>query len=454
MNFVFQNISSRNNLNQNENRQLLLIIVLFIFAPFVIFLYALFTYQNRNSQIIIVLFTALFGFNMIAESEGMDLSRNHELLLYYNQFSVFEIVKTYFEGIFHTNNSKSVKNEDLEQNLDLYIGFFGVIVSRFTTNAKVFMAVLGLIYGFVFVKSMQKFIEIQPKSLLSSIPVLCAAFMMPLEQLAGVRYATATYLFFWGVISVLNNNNSKYYILLFFACLTHFSFMIPTFLFVAFRFYSMNINDTKIKILYVIFIVSFFFPNLTLNLLTNDFIKNIVGAGLQNRSSEYTNVEQNTQSAIDYLANSAWYIVYPFKLVFWFVYSVVFVKYIPFFKIKHSITSDKLLVWMLILLSFSNFSNGVSNLGYRLLLVTTVFFFYYLLKLYSENKDLQIVKRLLYFALLFISLKIILEIRFTLEYLTPIFFYGSVFHIINDNATISLWTHISDFIFTLSHRKA
>jgi len=455
MNFDIQNIISRNNQVQNENKQLVLIIVLFMFAPFVTFLYALFTYRNRNSQIIIVLFTALFGFNMIAENDSMDLSRYHETLSSYSQFSIFEFFKSYFQTMFHTQNSSFSKNEDITSgSQDLYVGFIAVIVSRFTTNAKVLMSVFGLIYGYVFVKSMQKFIAIQPNSYLSNIPVLCAAFMMPLAQLAGVRYGTATYLFFLGVISILNSNQPKYYVLLLLACFTHFSFIIPSLLFIVFRVFSMTIHENKIKIIYLIYIASFFLPNLILDLTTNSFITNLLGAGLQNKSNEYTNAEVNIDMTLDFYSNAAWYIIYPFKLAFWFAAGGVFVKLIPFFKIKHSIQSDKILVWVLVLLTFTNFSMGVSNLGSRLSMVSSLFFFYYLLKLYSENQNLQIVKSLVIISLLFVSLKIILETRFIVEYTTPIFFYGSIFHIINDNATMSLWTNISDFLFNLSHRKA
>lgn len=455
MNFAIPNIISRNSQLQNENRQLLLMIVLFAIAPFVIFLYALFTYRNRNSQLIIVLFTALFGYNMIAESESMDLSRNHEILLRYSQFSLLEILNSYFQAMFHSQNSSFSKNEDITSaSPDLYVGLIAVIVSRFTTNAKILMSLFGLIYGYVFVKSMQKFIVIQPNSYLSNIPVLCAAFMMPLAQLAGVRYGTATYLFFWGVISILNSNNAKYYVLLLLACLTHFSFIIPSLLFIAFRVFSMTINDGKLKIIYLIYIASFFLPNLILDLTANSFITNLLGAGFQSKSNDYGNAEVNIDMAIDFYSTAAWYIIYPFKLAFWFAAGVVFVKLIPLLKIKHTIQSDKILIWVVVLLSFSNFSMGVSNLGSRLSMVSALFFFYYLLKLYSENQNLQIVKSLVIMSLVFVGLKIILETRFIIEYTTPIFFYGSVFHIVNDNATMSLWTNISDFIFNISHRKA
>jgi hypothetical protein len=454
MNFAIPSIILRNKQVQNENRQLLLMIVLFMFAPFVIFLYALFTYKNRNSQIIIVLFTALFGYNMIAENDGMDLSRSHEILLKYSQFSVLEILKSFIQSIFHTKDSNFSKNEDVLGSPDLYVGFIGVIISRFTTNAKVLMSLFGLIYGYVFVKSMLKFIEIQPNSYLSNIPVLCAAFMMPLGQLAGIRYCTATYIFFWGVISILSTNKPKYYVLLILASLTHFSFIIPSFLFLIFRGYSMSIHESKIRIVYLIYIASFFLPNLILNLFTNSFITNLLGTGLQNKSNDYANAEVNIDMALDFYSTAAWYIIYPFKLAFWFVFGAIFARGIPFLKIKHTIQSDKILVWVVLLLSFSNFSMGVSNLGNRLSMVASVFFFYYLLKLYSENQNLQIVKSLVIMSLLFVSLKIIFEIRFIIEYTTPIFFYGSVFHIINDNATMSLWTDISDFLFNLSHRKA
>ena len=454
MNFAVPNIILRNNKIKNENRQLVLMIVLFLFSPFVIFLYALFSYQNRNSQIIIVLFTGLFGYNMIAESDSMDLSRIHEILFKYNQFSLIDIIKSYYNTMFNTYNSTFTKTESVGDSPDLYTSFLGVLVSRITTNGKIFMAVFGLVYGYVFVKSMQKFIEIQPNSVLSNIPVLCAAFMMPLGQLAGVRYGTASYLFIWGVLGIINSNNARYYFLILLACLTHFSFIVPSFLFILYQLFSLKLSETKIKIAFLIYIISFFFPDLILNLLSNSFLKDLLGVGIQNKANEYTNGELNKQMVSDYYSNAAWYIIYPFRLAVWYVYGSVFVKYFPSQNINHSFKTNKILLWVLVLLSFSNFSKGAADLGNRLLMVSAVFFFYYLLSVYNENHNQPIIKNLVLISLFFLLLKIIFEIRFIIEYTTPIFFYGSIFHIINDTATMSLWTYISDFIFDLSHRKA
>jgi len=326
---------------------------------------------------------------------------------------------------------------------DVYVGIAAAILSQFTKNGHVLMGFFGLVYGFAFIKTMRRFISIQPEDkFLSYIPVFLAAFMMPISQLAGIRYGTATYFFVWAVLEIISTRRLKYYSLFVVAVLIHFSFVVPVALFVMYRFLTFRTGKNYIKVLYVIYIISFFFPNLISNIIGNASFLSFVGDGAQQKASEYTNNDVNSVLASNFVENAAWFIKIPNVIFSWFLYSILFVRILPAKKIFFSAQSDKIFSWVMILTSFSNYSLGVSNLGNRLLMIASIFIFYYLLRLYFDNKENKIVKTIIMLALIFSGLKIILELRFILQYTTPIFFYGTSYHIFTDNAYISVGTYL------------
>lgn len=426
----------------NENKQLLLLLGLFFLSPFLCFLYALFTYKQRNSQVLIVLFTGLFGFNMIAESADKDLYRSLGLLSYYSQFSFSDIMNGFLSSMFNINKNSTFTGMAPEKT-DVYVGISAAILSQFTKNGHVLMGFFGLVYGFAFIKTMRKFVEIQPQNTsLSHIPVLLGAFMIPLSYLAGIRYGTATYFFCWAVIELINSNKPKYYSLFAVSILIHFSFVVPVLIFVCYRFLVPTTKLFFIKILYLIFIVSFFFPNLLVNIIGDGSSFSFLGEGAQNKVSEYTNTEVNSEFATSFSQEAAWYISVPYVIISWYIFGVLFVRLIPKYKINFSEVSDRILIWILIIMSFANFSMGVSNLGHRLIKVASIFVFYYVLKILQENVENEFVRKIIFSALIFSSLVLFLELRFILQYTTPIFFYGTSYHIFTDDSYISVGTYL------------
>jgi len=429
----------------DENKQLLLLLTLFLVSPFLTSLYALFTYKYRNSQIIIILFTCFFGFNMIAESENLDLYGSLNLLAHYQQFSFSDIINGFLSSMFNINTNSSFARM-VPDKTDIYVGLTAAIVSQFTSNGHVLMGIFGLVYGFSFVKTMRKFVEIQPKdTYLSHIPILLAAFMMPISQLAGIRYGTATYLFVWAVIEIINSNKLKYYSLFLIASLIHFSFIIPSMLLILYKVIALKPKIDYIKILYLIYIISFFLPDLIVNFIGNSSILNSLGEGAQNKAAEYSNAELNAEMSANFANGAAWIIQIPYKLRSWYIFFVLFIRIVPSKKIFFSELSDKILIWVLILTTFANFSMGVSNLGSRLMMIAGIFIFYYLMRVFYENKDSKLIKNIVFLGLIFFSLLLILEVRFILQYITPIFFYGTSYHILTDDSTVSVATYLLNY---------
>jgi|GEM_PF-3832453 len=422
-----------------DKKRLFYYLLFFIIYPFATFLAALFTYRNKNSQIVLILFTGLFGYAMIAENESLDLYRVLEMPAYYGKFKLEDVFSGFLHYMFNIEIQNST-NKILPEISDVYISTFAIMVSAFTKNGHILVFVFGLIYGYLFINTMRKFIEHQPlESTYSHIPIIFAAFMMPISQLAGVRYGTATYLFVWGVLGMIQYKKTSYLLLISLAAFVHFSFVIPSLLLLVYITFVNKIRSNFIGGFVVLYILSFFVPNLLLNLV-NSFDLTFLGLGAEKIISGYTDADINRQMSLDSLQNASWIIQIPFKLMNWFVYGVLFLRVIPYTKFYHSSYLDKIYVLALLFLILSNISLGVSNLGTRLLMVSSIFVFYYLLLLYKENMQNNYLKYTFYLALIMGSLRIILELRFILGYLSPTFFYGSIYHILTDDSKVSLAT--------------
>lgn len=425
--------------NRQDNKRLIFYLLFFIFYPFATFLAALLTYRNKNSQIVLILFTGLFGYAMIAENESLDLYRVLEMPAYFSQFKLEDVFSGFLYYMFNIE-IQNTANKVLPEISDVYVSTFAIMVSTFTNNGHVLVSFFGLIYGFVFIKSMSKFIENQPSTACyRHIPILFAAFMMPISQLAGVRFGTATYLFVWGVLELVQTKKYNSLLIIIVASFVHFSFLIPSVLIFLYLTFLDKINSRLVAWFFVLYVTSFFMPNLLLYFF-NNVDMNYLGLGAEKIISGYTDTDVNNQMSLDFSHNASWIIQIPYKLMNWFIYGVLFVRFIPSIKLSHSGFLDKIYVLSLLFVVLSNISIGVSNLGSRLLMVSSFFVFYYLLILYRENVQNNYLKYVFYLALIMGGLRVILEVRLILGYLSPTFFYGTLYHILTDDSKVSLAT--------------
>lgn len=437
-------LNSEYQLLKNEGAVYFIIILIFTIAPFISFLAALYYFKSKYSLIVFVLFTAVFGYNMVAESEAFDLFRVHELLQVYGPYSFSQIVSSYINT--WTNSGENYV--DMNNSADIYSSLVSIIVSRFTSNGKVLLAVFGFVFGLVFVNVIKNFtLNIRSQNIYTILIILFASFMMPLHQLAGVRYGTATFFFVLSVFHFIQNQDQKNkfftpVLLSLVSCFVHFSFVLPVFILFIYIYILQNLSTHKLlNFLYVLYIVSFFFPNLLFSILPND-INSILGDGISNRTSYYTDKTTNIESKSDYYSNTSWLVVLPSFLSTYVIKLAVLIFLFFKNKINHNSNHLKLLSLILILLIIVNFSTEISNLGPRLMRVTGIIFFYYLFLLQQLNFSNKILKNILIFVSVFMSLKILLDVRFIIEYTSLILYYGSVYHIICDTTNTSLWTMI------------
>jgi len=187
-----------------------LFFLLFFVWPFGAFLYALYQYNERESKIVFILFTGLFGYSLVAESSGLDLYRVMRLLPEASRLRLDEYIN----------------NLDSEGTVDVYRDIVTFVVSRFTSNPKWLLCVFGIVAGFVYAKVLSLFIaEHFYRNLYTYLLIFSFSSVIGIDQLSGVRFSLAAYTFFFGAIKVIIHGDKRYLIVTASAALIHFSFL-------------------------------------------------------------------------------------------------------------------------------------------------------------------------------------------------------------------------------------
>lgn len=430
---------SSDSIYTDEVKSFLLLLSAFIAIPFVAFIYSIFTFKNKSSRIIIILFIALFGYNMVAESEDMDLYRYHLILHQYSSSSFPEVLNDFFVSVTTSQEKTSDANTS---EVDLYVGLVCALLSRVTDNGHILMGCFGLIYGLAMVAVLKQFLAKQMKEdPYSIIIILCASFAIPLYTLAGVRYGTATFFFIWGIIANLKENDYKSWILVLISCLTHFAFVLPASVFLLYTAFLKKEHPFRV-VLYLFYFSSFFLPNL-LSLHIADVLP-FLGSSVNDRVAAYNDPDAIETLTNAYFRDVTWFMKYQNDLVYWISYIGIVLLKTPLFKLSFSEKTEKVFYWTVLFMTLVNFSISIPDLGIRLKLVSFIFFFYYLSCVYNENRENKTLKCFIVLVLLFNLLKIIVETRMIIEYTTAILFFGNIYFILTDNSDVSLWTLIKN----------
>ncbi len=155
-------------------------LLLFLFQPFFGFLASLKNLDSRAGKFIFVAFATLWGYSQSFSYTPADVYRLGAAFCQYGIFEFSSIVDMFKEGNI----------------LDVYLLFINYFVHLFSDNAKVFFALLGLIYGFVCYETLSSLIKERcngQNNILTHILFLMFA-TASLANLSMPRYWTAAWL--------------------------------------------------------------------------------------------------------------------------------------------------------------------------------------------------------------------------------------------------------------------
>jgi hypothetical protein len=398
-------------------RQYLLYLLLILIWPFGAFLYALYNYNERESKVIFIAFTALFGFSLVAEFRELDLYRVMQSLPSAARLSFQE---------FNYNRLKG------ESSVDIYRDMVTFLVSRFTSNPKWLMCIFGLVSGYVYVKVLSLFIGEQPgRNIYKYLIIISFSSIVSIDQLAGVRMSLAAYVFFFGAIMVVIHNDKRYLIIAASSILIHFSFMPAVLLLIIFP-----VLKKFPKIVYLSLALSFILPDLLKSYILQ--YSGVFGQGIEARTELYYGLV----SDLNYGSDTSWYVRFRINSMLMFCYLFFFITRIIKNKITYSEKTNDLFFFSLIMLSFVNFTMDIPHFGYRFQYVFLMFGFFYLYKVYTENSASVLISNLVWVSLPFSLLMIVFSIRSILS-ITPIsFYYFPLPGLFIDQSTNSAWTTV------------
>jgi hypothetical protein len=370
-----------------------------------------------------MLFTGLFGYSMIAESAGLDIHRVLGLAGIYSAYSSSQIIEV-VTGLY---------GPDPDNAVDIYKDLVAFIVSRFTTNGNILFMVFGLIYGWIYTKSINVLISFENgKNIFTIVILLSFSVAFGLDQLAGVRFATAAYVLFFGIFNFLKSNKKNYLFIASLSLLIHFAYLSVLVVFILFL-----LINRRYRIIYSILIFSFisagFFQG------TINQIISYLGGSIEERAKLYTQLESGQQRLI-------WYVALRENLMT--IYAFIFILFtkIRRMKLNRNALSDKLLHFSLLLLALSNFTNHIQHAGYRYNFVFVMFFMSYVFIFYHANKGIKQIRILILMAIPFFILQFLYVARSVLFYSSPMLYIGNIFMILFQETDKNMWQLILEII--------
>jgi len=244
-----------------------------------------------------------------------------------------------------------------DTSLDVLQPLILFIVSRITNKHNLLFGVFAAFFGFFYLKSINllydRYIVSPNKNAL--LHLLFFALINPIFFINGFRFYTAAWIFFYGAYFVILYRDKKYLILAMCSVLVHFSFLgAGAVLLIYFLLGNRNLFYV------ILLILSFILPELISEYLTK--ILPGLGAGLQNRVQAYVD-ENYIQAVAKRAGQTRWFIQLLQPLVMYYLYfGILFLKY-KFKNISDSKELTNLFSFLLLFLSFVNFSKQIPSVG-------------------------------------------------------------------------------------------
>lgn len=338
---------------RNDDKALKLI--LFLISPFLSFLYSLRRIKTRSSYVVFFLFAVFFGMAFSVGNYRTESSIDG--ISYRLRFENYKFVsKSEFSNDFKDFLSFN------EGEKDYYFNTVAFYLSRITDNYHVMFMVFAIVFAFFSLKSFKFFIkEDQFDTSLASY-VLAYLFMSnQIFNINGMRMWTAAWIGVYAILQIFGNKNKQYFLLLFITPFFHGSFWI----FIAVTLFAYLFMKYE-KIWIVGFFVSFFVGSTALELLQD--ASDMLPQFIQRMIASYTDaeyVELRTEGGTGfYWVSKLFGTLVRFYMNF-MVY--LFIKNVK--DIKANPKSKALYLFLLVYMTFVNFTMPVPSLGGRYLVL-------------------------------------------------------------------------------------
>lgn len=400
-------------LNNNKSKNIKGNIWLFFFHPFAAFLLALSNLKSKSSFTVFLLFNILFGYTFIAQNKSADS---------YSYVQEFKATKR-ITSDYYLNTLKEYFTFDSNIK-DIYTITSNFVVSRISENYHLLMALYAFVFSYFFLKSFRFFVDRQEFRVSYIVYSLAFLFVFSnsIFNINGVRFWTAAWIAVYACFEIVLNKKYIFLLLAIITPLFHISFF--SFLGVLI-IYLITIKYDKVWA--VIFIVSFFVGNFSIELINQySFLFPKAGQDMAYFYADNYNI-QDTVSAIE---NLPIYAKVFNKLPYLFYNVIVFTFIInsKIFKSNKEIFS--LYIFLLIWMSFSNFTMPIPSFGGRFFQLAIPFIMYLYLITYSK---IPILSKLIYYFPIIFSYSIFQWLRLVGSVVDYALFYSVFPHIFIKN---------------------
>ena len=228
-----------------------------------------------------------------------DLDANHDLNRYRAHFErlvsernipILELLKRPFQ---HGLNSA----------LDFYLTFMNVIISRITSDFKIFLAAIGAVFGYFLSRNLFFVVEhykLKRFGLLTGMIFVVLFYLFPFWIVNGYRFATASVVFIFGVLHYMKYRKVKYLLVSISSVLIHFTYIFPL---VIFFFYLLIGN--RVKLIFIGLVMSLLLSGISPQTIFKN--NKLAPAFVQNKIKGYSR-EKEVQKVTTNIRNSNWYV--------------------------------------------------------------------------------------------------------------------------------------------------
>jgi hypothetical protein len=306
-------------MNNQDNKTGFYSAILFLVWPFLSLCSAFWNYKSRWGKNILWAFVAFYGFVFAigAENQGADIVR-------------------YAVEVEELHRAKMTASDAVDYFLasgqvDFFETILNITLSRVTDSQAVVTLVYGIIFGFFFSRNMWFILE-RLKGKIRLITVLvfvCFFLVVPIWNMNGFRFWTATHIFVYGALPYLFDGKKSRVIVASLSVIVHFAFIVPVGVLYGYMFWG-----NRLMLYFGFFVLTFFMSEINLTIF-NDIIESYAPEIIQERTAGYRSEAVVEQHRGGGGSGKVWYAKYYGVALRWAVKGfliILFLKGQAFFK--------------------------------------------------------------------------------------------------------------------------
>ena len=314
--------------------------LLFVVWPLLALISAFRNYKSSWGKNILWAFVAFYGFSFAIGIENSNSDIVRYVAKVHNLYGTSMTLSDFYHYFLNSGE------------LDILQSLIAFFVSRFTDMQAILTLVYGIIFGFFFSRNVWYVLE-HLKGRIKPINVLlisCFFLVIPIWNLNGFRFWTASHIFIYGILPFLFEGKKKGLFISMSSILVHFAFIVPVIVLMGYL-----LLGNRLIIYFAFFLTTFFISQINVTVF-NQVIGNYTPEVLQERTSSYRSENKVKEFRTAPEKNRNWYVVWYGKVLDW---SVMGFLVILFLKGRTFFTKNK--KW-LSLFSFTLLFYGVANL--------------------------------------------------------------------------------------------